>query len=703
MTFNRALHVSFAFAAMVACSSYGAPPPPAPPPLTEAGQKLEAKYADQRKALQAEIVKYLPAVEEQKKADLQAARDVVTQAKADVEAAQQPLSKIAEAKGAVEHAKGKWIGGAENGIAAATAALKKADTDAQRKAAQNELEKWQKNKEDGLKALAERQAVLAAARADEVRCLEVDKAAKAALAAAEAKELQAAMAILAGLDSFLASDKLDAKLVKCAVLAQATPKGLAEFAQQGQEQEELLEKLLADHVLMQQMLEGGGARGGMYGRAMQNYAGIRKASLRSGDGILHRLALGTALVHAVPIKQRNAITETNAPTVVDPVKRYLHYEKAYLDGELDPAFKGMSAWQCRLIVNNEAPDHILAWAREMLRNYRPDHVINPDYGWRYSGAVRTDVAYRHSQEYQDTDSLQFFQNIIKNGGICGRRGFFGRFICKSFGLPTWGVAQDSHCALGRWTPSGWVVNFGAGWEKSWSDGEDPSPIKRKGPDFVLEAQARDLPTDYLKVMRAECVGDMLGEERVDSFKEGSGGFWKAMAYFEKKLIVAGMKSKALAALGTELAEANESVASKASAVVKADVAEADKTIVAGPEGVITIPAAACSGVQSMKSFLGGLQAFSGGPFSCTVDVAHSGKYRLMARVVSVREVGQLQLTVNGAKDPVAITIPYTIGMWQNTGPVEVLLQAGRNELGFAKAASGFTFKEITLMPVAMAK
>ena len=72
----------------------------------------------------------------------------------------------------------------------------------------------------------------------------------------------------------------------------------------------------------------------------------------------------------------------NAPATVDPVKRYLHYEKAYLDGELDPAFKNMTAWECRFITNADAPDNVLAWGREMLRNYRPDQILTPDYGWR---------------------------------------------------------------------------------------------------------------------------------------------------------------------------------------------------------------------------------------------------------------------------------------------------------------------------------
>ena len=77
----------------------------------------------------------------------------------------------------------------------------------------------------------------------------------------------------------------------------------------------------------------------------------------------------------------------------------------------------------------------------MLRNYRPDHIFAPDYGWRYVQAVRTEVQYGSQNVKYDLPSLQNYQNIIMNGGVCGRRAFFGRFILRSFGIPTWGVTQ----------------------------------------------------------------------------------------------------------------------------------------------------------------------------------------------------------------------------------------------------------------------
>lgn len=674
---------------------WSASPPVA---LGKRGEELASRYTAQLKSLQEAVSKALPVVSAERKGELQAAREALRKAQAEMNSAKESLGKIETAKALVEHAKGKWIGGAEKGIAQAEAALKKAATDAEREAARKELAKWEANKQDGLNALKERQEAYDKARLDQSAQSERGRKAASQLATAQAAELAAAKALLAELQPVLSSGKLDAVLAKCAVLARATPRGLAEYAQRGTEQEKAVEALLASDALMRQMLEAGGAKGGNFGQATAIYLAIRKASRGSSEGVLHRLALGTALAHATPVEVRNAVAKTGAPSVVDPVGRYLHYEKAFLAGELDPAFREMSAWECRYIVNADAPDHVLAWGREMLRNYRPDHITNPDYGWRYSGLVRTDVAYRSSQLLEDDDSLEFFQNVLKEGGVCGRRAFFGRFIVKSFGLPTWGVGQHKHAAVGRWTPRGWVVNLGAGWDFSWS--EDPADKRRTGTDFILEAQAREHPAEYWNVLRAQWIGDALGEPACDSTKEGSGGFWNNVALLSKKVIVADRKPHQLAALGQDLAEANESAESKAKAVEEAKVTDSDKRIIRGNDGSITIPAAAIGrGNQLVKSPSGGHQMICATGFNCVVEAPRPGKYKLTARVVAVHEGIRFQVTANGGGSPVDIAIPYTCGAWKTTEPVEVTLAAGKNTLGFTKPPRGFALKEFTLTRV----
>lgn len=412
-----------------------------------------------------------------------------------------------------------------------------------------------------------------------------------------------------GLSDFLTSDTLDAKLVKYVVLLEATPEGLATFAQQGKEQTALVEQMLADADLMKQMLVADGASGGKYGRAMEIYTTIQKMSKKAGDGVLQRLALAISLEHAVPVGQRSAKALTNAPATVDPVKRYLSYEKAYLNGELDPAFDALSTWALRFVVDGEEPDEIAAWGREMLRNFRPDHIYNSNYGWRYVNTVATEVRYGSGDVKYDRPELQFFQNILMNGGVCGRRAFFGRFILRAFGMPTTARPQSGHAALAHWTPKGWVVNLGGGWGSGWT-----KTLYHKDLDFLATTQARRNPKAYLQVKRAYWVGDVMGEKRTYGEQAGTPAFWNGVALSTQRAIIAEAKTETLDALGEELGESNEPT--EAQKVMASPVTPEDKKIIYGKDGVISIPAAAYSkpsgntrDVFAMKSFAGGLQIF----------------------------------------------------------------------------------------------
>lgn len=411
------------------------------------------------------------------------------------------------------------------------------------------------------------------------------------------------------LDNLLASDVMDAKLAKYVVLSQATPRGLAAFAQQGREHENLIEKLLGDGDLMAQMAVADGAKDGRYGRAVEIYAAIHEASKHPTNGVLQRLALAISLEHAVPIPQRNPKAATDAPKTVDPVKRYLQYEKAYLGGELDPAFENLTAWDLRFVVNGHEPDWTLAWGREMLRNYRPNHIYTSNYGWRYVGIVKTDVRYGSGDVKYDRPELQFFQNILMNGGVCGRRAFFGRFILRAFGIPTIARPSRGHGALAHWTPNGWVVCLGPRWGAGWT-----KTRYKNGLDFVATGQARRNREAYLKVKRAYWIGDVVGEKRTYGEHAGTPAFWNAVALRTQRMIIEESKAVTLDAIGEDLGEASEpTVAEK---VMASPVTAEDREITREKNGVISIPAAAYSKpsgntreVVAMKSFEGGLQVF----------------------------------------------------------------------------------------------
>ena len=428
--------------------------------------------------------------------------------------------------------------------------------------------------------------------------------------------------------SFMLSDKLDALLVKYVVLLDASPRGLAEYAQQGKEHQKRVEQLLADAALMKRMLVADGAKAkrngrtygpARYGKAMGIYTAIRKASSKASGGILERLALAIALEHAVPMVQTNPKNQENAPATIDPIKRYFHYEKAYLAGELDPTFKDLSVWSLRMVINGDEPDETLAWGRRMLRNFKPDHIYESNFGWRYVGIVSSEVKYGSGDVKYDRPELQKYQNIIMNGGICGRRAFFGRFILRSFGVPTTARPSRGHGALARWTPGGWCVNLGPGWGSGWT----ATPY-HKDVDFLASSKARKDEAAFLHVKRAQWIGDVFGEKRVYGENDPSlrfnslvtlkPNFWNRMALQAQTKIISDLKAVTLEALGAELGESNKPTI--AQQILSAPISADDKVIRYGQDGVISIPAAGytqSSGnpreVLAMKSFEGGMQIF----------------------------------------------------------------------------------------------
>jgi len=673
---------------------------PAPVDLTRKGKALEVRYAKQLEALRVRIRCALPKVGKRKRTDYLAARKAEKTAESNLKAAKKAVGEIRTAQALVSHAKGKWIGGADKGIAKAKAMLRKAKTRAERDAARKELVKWQDNRKAGVQALEKRQAALDKVKRKEPKMLRALGAAKDAVVRSEKRTMEAIQAL--GLTSFLSSDELDDRLAKFVVLSEATPRGLAAFAQQGNAEEALLEKLLADSDLMLQMVVADGARDGKYGRAMQIYEAIRTASPKARHGTLQLLALAIGLEHAVPVPQRNAKAATNAPSTVDPVARYLHYEKAFLDNELDPGFGDLSVWDYRMVVDGNEPDDTLAWGRKMLRNYRPDQIYTSDARWRYVAAVRTEIRYGSQDNKYDRPDLQFFQNILMNGGVCGRRAFFGRFILRAFGVPTTARPQRGHAALVHRTPAGWVVCLGARWGSGWTKTRYGKDL-----DFLATTQAREDRSAYLGVKRAQWIGDVMGEQRVFGFLEGNPGFWYGVSLYLQRGIIEKRKAVTLPAAG-EVTESRMKYAIEA-----ATVTDDDRRIVVDRHGGITIPAIACSKptkstrkILFMPSNLGGKQLHysrTGRPrdFEYTFDAPAAGKYLLTARVVTPSWKQHLLVSANG-KEPVDMALPHTVGLWGVTKPIGVELVKGRNVLRFRHESDGypkgFSVREFTLSP-----
>jgi hypothetical protein len=521
--------------------------------------------------------------------------------------------------------------------------------------------------------------------------------------------LDAAGALLADLAPVLSSNGLDPKLMRISILTDATPRGLAEFAQQGAEEEKVLDSLLADDALMKEILEAGGANGGEYGEAMQVYSAILKASERAREkgSIFQRLALGTSLqMPWLPGKDKGGVHGIvhTAPTNIDQVQRYLHYEKAYLDGELDPAFKDMNTWECRFITIDGHSNEDHAWVRAMMRTYRPDQITNPDYKWRYVRIVKDDLPYCSTTHDPSLGSVA--QQELALGGVCGRRAFFGRLAARAFGIPARASTQTGHAALSHWTPDGWTICFGAWWSVAWCGPQG-------GLDFLLESQAREFPQEYIKVLRAQWIGDACGEEGVSIRHYGQGGgFWDGLAFCKKQAVVEDAKIKALELTGgMKLGESDDLLGDETGGEV--EIPEEDRQLVVGGDGVITIPGLACysprkttervvfmksndKGSQLHYSRLGKLPEL----VKYRVEVPAAGAYELSALVAIVSNKQELLVRVN-RDDPAPFGLPYTKGMWMTTEPLKVALDEGRNTISITARAPnrGVSIKQFQLKPV----
>jgi len=674
--------------------------------LTEAGQKLETEYAGKLASLKTAITAAVPTINPADKAAYEEARKQELEAKAKLEEAQKNMGQVGGCQALVGHATGKWIGGAQKGIAEAKAKLEKAGTDAEREAAKTELARWEKNLADGEAELKVRQAKLDKALAEQPKHEKALKEAEGNLAAAEAATMKCVEKL--GLKTLLSGSNLDAKLTTFVVLMEATPNGLAAFAQQGAAQKQLIDELLANDALRLQILVADGANGGQYGRAMEIYRDIRKASDKCKEGVLQRLALAVALEHAVPVQRPGADPKKDAPTPIDPVQRYRYYEKAFLAGELDPAFKDLTVWDLRMVVNGDEPDEILTWGREMLRNYRPDQTTASDYRWRYVDIVRSDVKYGSGDNQFDEPELHSFQNILKNGGVCGRRAFIGRFILRAFGIPTTARPQRGHAALVHWTPDGWVPCLGADWGSGWTSTRYNSDL-----NFLANTQARATGEPFLQVKRAQWIGDAMGEPRVFGFVSGNPGSWYGVSLYTQRAIIQAAKAKTLEAVGKDIAEAN--VTKEKIEIAKVTLTEEDRKIHTDAKGSIIIPAAATSqptesndAIVFMDSVLGGKQLHysrsgSGAVFNYTIDAPTAGKYALTARVVTPSWHQSLMLTANDAKEPVEIPLPFTVGKWGTTAPGTIELKKGTNVLSITRKSEGsekgFSIRDFTLTPV----
>ncbi len=503
--------------------------------------------------------------------------------------------------------------------------------------------------------------------------------------------------VLADIEGFLSSDALDAKLVKAAIIADATPRGLAEFSQQGAAEKKIIDDLLGSPALMKEVLLAGGAKAGRYGKSMQIYKEILAKYPKAKEGQLNRLALAVALEFAAP--------ELCGYSAIDPVKRYAFFEKSYLEKELLPDFEKHSIWHLRHVVNDPQTDEDMLWMREMLWNYRPDQINAPDeYNAHVVGLMYSEFGHRRAEAGETGPPYTQLQQFMDRGSICGGKGFFGRCLGRAFGIPVWGARLRGHTAMSYWTPKGWETILGVSFENGYWIVDQADSMR--GPYFLDIAKSRNFPEEYIKACRADWVSSMLGEEKVKGMEpDKAAGTWSTLAVNKRRSIVATFDPPPAPVKADPTAPKPVNNQGYPERLVNAVVPSELKKVSTDEQGGIRIPAVACTSPTANTAKVVFMPTREGGmnlhykrwempePLVYEIEVPAAGNYALTADVVTVNREQFFNVTANDAKEPVRMEMPYTVGKWGVTAPVTVSLTKGVNKLTFHRTVIADFIKE----------
>mmetsp|Transcript_24688 Transcript_24688/g.44688 ORF Transcript_24688/g.44688 Transcript_24688/m.44688 type:complete len:350 (+) Transcript_24688:1114-2163(+) len=304
----------------------------------------------------------------------------------------------------------------------------------------------------------------------------------------------------------------------------------------------------------------------------------------------------------------------------------------------------------------------------------------------------------------------------------GPRAWFGRFMCKAFGIPTWGVRQPGHAAMSHWTSKGWLICLGAAWKvSSWDERRYSGRNKahRSGPDFLLETQARAAVEEeayYQKLCRLECIAEVMGETIMDEVAPDK--FWRSLA-LEQREIYANPTTSSNEEVDIASNPRNgfdHGAPFPKPLLTGIDVLPIESIRVLSSGGII-IPAASFSSpskpsrsVITMPSFLeGGSQLYldnNGTVEYVLPDGIPKTTYMLSCRMVNVHHLEvPLLLTIETPDDDhslidlYSIDVEYTVGAWKTTKPVKIEV-GPKSTLKFSREPPcfGLSIKDFTLQP-----
>jgi hypothetical protein len=302
---------------------------------------------------------------------------------------------------------------------------------------------------------------------------------------------------------------------------------------------------------------------------------------------------------------------------------------------------------------------------------------------------------------------------------CGPRAWYGRFICKAFGIPTWGVRQPGHAAMTRWTINGWDVCLGGGLWKSWWDDQC-------GLDFLLESQARAAcisETMFLqKVYRLQWLAQFYFKENTTIVRRDGqydpGNPWYSLSMIQRQHLSSAPSLKSsinrqMFPPETKCITQLERTLHNGQASSLNHTITFDTTL-----GSIIIPATSyCNPTNKiirMPCFLGGDQLFVKDDAEIEYQIEPSliqnhtstttlGSFTIICVVATAHRTEQAIELLIGNSVSYVISMPYTMGLWGKTTPLIIELDITNEQpikLQFKRPKQnfGFAFREFQLIP-----
>lgn len=244
--------------------------------------------------------------------------------------------------------------------------------------------------------------------------------------------------------------------------------------------------------------------------ALKNWA-VMQHEAPEARGLYRALALACALVF-----DREFKPEWNGETLsLSAALRFNEFKVWDERGQLATNLKQMDARDLTWVVNAPVPESEIEWARKNVR------LDQRDWGRAY-GMVPYDMDKAVTGKQKKPYDTYTFEEILKKGGICGDRTYFGVNTARSLGIPAAEISGDGpmggHAWMRwkadkyTWKEDGRISGYGAGRARDPQTGKTISEL-----EFARRSDRRanseNLNTRAYRFVWLAQLHDLLGDAK----------------------------------------------------------------------------------------------------------------------------------------------------------------------------------------------